>query len=157
MNGRGLDDRNKRSDVINWLKQKMSDIYILQETHTSQQSTQVWENEWGYKGIFSSHTSKSRGVAILFRNTFEFKINKTIIHDEGRYVIVDITISNTRLTLVALYGPNDDTPNFFSLLQAQIETIANSSKIIVGDWNVVQDYDKDTKNYKGKNNPKSKQ
>jgi hypothetical protein len=32
----------------------------------------------------------------------------------------------------------------------------NSSVIIAGDWNVVQDYRVDTLNYTGENNPKSK-
>jgi exonuclease III len=44
------------------------------------------------------------------------------------------------------------TGNYF----LNINHFDNSSVIIAGDWNVVQDYRVDTVNYIGENNPKSK-
>jgi hypothetical protein len=51
---------------------------------------------------------------------------------------------DTLWTLVAVYGPNNDEPQFFTNLQRKIESLDNSSVIIGGDWNVPLDYSMDT-------------
>ena len=61
------------------------------------------KNEWGSDVKFSSHTSNSRGVAILFKNSFQYIIHNEIKDPGGNYIILDISIQNTRLSLVALY------------------------------------------------------
>ena len=68
---------------------------------------------WGYISRFSSHSSTSRGVAVLFKNSFEFHINQEIIDECGNFIILDINIQDYRMTLVAIYGPNEDNPDFF--------------------------------------------
>ena len=95
---------------------------------------------------------RSRGVAVLFNNSFEFIINSEILDTRGNFVILDITIQEYRLTLVAVYGPNDDNPDFCQSLQSKICLYENTSVTIVGDWNVAQNYDKDTINYQSENN-----
>ena len=94
---------------------------------------------------------------MLFKNSFEFHINQKIIDECGNFIILDINIQDYRMTLVAaIYGPNEDNPDFFKKLVFNINQFDNSSVIIAGDWNVVQDYRVDTVNYIGENNPKSK-
>ena len=104
------------------------------------------------KVFFSSHTGNSRGIAILFNNTFPFTLHNEIYDKNGNYLILDVSIQECRMTLAALYGPNEDSPNFYTHLQEMITSLQNSSIIMVGDWNVVQDYNLDTCNYKMKNN-----
>jgi hypothetical protein len=53
-------------------------------------------------GKFSSYSSRSRGVAVLIKNSFEFKINNAILDTNRNFVILDITIQDYRLTLVAI-------------------------------------------------------
>ena len=60
------------------------------------------------------------------------------------------------MTLAAVYGSNEDKPCFFETLQSKINIFSNSSLILVGDWNVVQDYNLDTINYRRENNSNSK-
>ena len=43
------------------------------------------------------------------KNSFKFQINQEII-------ILDINIQDSRMTLVAIYGPNEDNPEFFKRL-----------------------------------------
>ena len=107
-------------------------------------------------GKFSSYSSKSRGVAILFKNTFEFKIHEETIDLMGNFIILDITIQDYRITLAAIYGPNNDDPVFFENIKHKISRYSNSSIVVAGDWNVVQDYDMDTLHYRSENNPQSK-
>jgi exonuclease III len=118
----------------------MYDISILVDTHSTKQREKQWQHEWGYISRFSSHSSASRGVAVLFKNSFEFHINQEIIDECGNFIILDINIQDYRMTLVAIYGPNEDNPDFFKKLVFNINQFDNSSVIIAGDWNVVQDY-----------------
>ena len=74
-NVRGLNDKKKRNDVFSWLKKGKYDICLLQEVHSTKSIENHWESEWGYKGFFNSYDGKTRGVAILFKNSFDY-------HDE---------------------------------------------------------------------------
>ena len=72
LNVRGLVSNEKRRDVFQWLKKKKYSIYLLQEAHCTEKSSEVWAAEWGYTALFSSLASNKVGVAILFNN-FSFK------------------------------------------------------------------------------------
>ena len=43
----------------------------------------------------------------------KIEIHRKISDSEGRYIVLDITIEQTRLTLANIYGPNNDNPDFF--------------------------------------------
>ena len=70
-------------------------------------------------------------------------------------MMLSIKIQDYQFTLAVIYGPNNDCPSFFSKIQQNIESLGNSSVIISGDWNVPQDYMKDTINYVHRNNENS--
>ncbi|CAG2199310.1 E3.1.11.2 [Mytilus edulis] len=155
VNCRGLSETVKRIDIFTKYKD-LYDITILVDTHSTSEKEKQWLHEWGYVGKFSSYSSKSRGVAILFKNTFEFKIHDETIDLMGNFIILDITIQDYRITLAAIYGPNNDDPVFFENIKHKISRYSNSSIVVAGDWNVVQDYDMDTLHYRSENNPQSK-
>ena len=67
--------------------------------------------------------------------------------------IVDIA----RFLLINLYAPNEDSPNFFIDLFNKIESFDIKNLIMAGDGNLVNDFAKDTLNYKRLNNPKASQ
>ena len=115
-NCQGLQDYKKRADVFKWLKRKKLDICCLVDTHCKNEAGEEikWSNQWGYKGFFSSFNSQSRGIAVLFNNTFEYKLHSPPVNDpEGRFCILDLTLFQQRFTLAVVYGPNNDDPNFF--------------------------------------------
>ncbi|CAG2214956.1 unnamed protein product [Mytilus edulis] len=114
VNCRGLSETVKRIDIFTKYKD-LYDITILVDTHSTSVKEKQWLHEWGYVGKFSSYSSKSRGVAILFKNTFEFKIHEETIDLMGNFIILDITIQDYRITLAAIYGPNNDDPVFLEL------------------------------------------
>ena len=62
LNVRGLGDRLKRRKTFNWLRAKKFSIYLLQETHCSENTTATWSSEWGYKTLFSCCSSASEGT-----------------------------------------------------------------------------------------------
>ena len=159
LNCKGLADEKKRKDVFNWLRQKKLDIYCLQEAHiqNSKREQARWKSQWGYEAFFSSLDSKSCGVVILFNNTFEYVLHNVISDQQGRYIVLDISIFQQRCTLVTLYGPNTDSPEFFTNLKENLINweLSNQPIILCGDWNVVLNYHNDTINYSKENNPKA--
>ena len=157
-NAQGLQGSEKRIDVFEYLKNKKYDIYCLQDTHLTDENRADIINQWGNsKSIFSNFKSNSRGVAILFNKDIDLKIHKKIVDDNGNFIIVNMSIYNQQLTLVNLYGPNSDNPNFFKLISNQIDDNDNTDIIICGDYNCVLNPKLDYYNYKGINNIKARE
>ena len=154
-NVRGINEKKKRNDVFSWLRKKNCDIYLLQETHSTEAIENSWQSEWGYKTYFSNYSSSSRGVAILLNNTFQFSLIKTIKDSEGRFILLELEVNEQRIIVANLYGPNDDNPTFFKLIQTKLSEFDNKYIILGGDFNVVQDYSLDTINLRCRQNPKS--
>ena len=120
-NCQGLSSVEKRLDVFNYLKSKQCHIYCLQDIHSTTSNENYIRLQWGSDCIFSSGTSNSRGVAILFSKNVEYKVHNKITDNEGNYLILDLTIDNNKVTLVSLYGPNKDSPEFFEIIMKNVE------------------------------------
>ena len=60
-----------------------------------------------------------------------------------------------QLTLVNLYAPNDDDPNFFTSVFEHLADFQCDEVIIGGDYNLVLDVEKDKKRWPCKNTQKS--
>ena len=78
LNCQGLGSFQKRRDVFQYLRQKQHSIYFLQDTHFTKKMERQIRAEWGYECVFASNNSRSRGVAILLNNNFDFKIKKKL-------------------------------------------------------------------------------
>ena len=93
--------------------------------------------------FFSSFSSASAGVCILFNNNFQFEIIRKFFDQEGRFIIIDMKIDNKILTLVNIYAPNNDNPTFFQNLIDRILSFECEEVIMGGDFNLVMDVQKD--------------
>jgi hypothetical protein len=82
----------------------------------------------------------------MFRNGFDFKVNDSILDQNGRYIILDLTVYEHCLTLVCLYGYNIDKPELFTEILQKSAGFANTSFLFCRDWNVVQNKSDDTYN-----------
>ena len=92
---------------------------------------------WKGDCILNGYSSNSRGVAILFNTNFEYKILSVHKDTEGNMISVDINIGEISIKLINLYGPNRDSPDFFSKIKAIIETSNQLFTIICADLNLV--------------------
>ena len=117
-------------------------IYMLQEVHCSTETSDLWSTEWGYHSLFCSFSRRKSGVCILFNNNFELKVLKTFMDNEGRYILCDMMANGKNITLVNLYAPNDDNPNFFNTLFTHLLDFQCEEIIIGGDFNLVLDIEK---------------
>ncbi len=156
MNCRGLGSFEKRRDVLHFLREKKYSIYCLQDVHFENNIEDQVKSEWGLDCYFSSK-SNARGVAIFINNDFEYKICE-IKHDKnGNYLALDIHIQDYKITLVNIYGPNNDTPDFFEEVENIVTHFDNPHVIICGDWNLVMNEKLDCYNYVRVNNPKARE
>ena len=102
-------------------------------------------------------SSNSRGVAILFKKDLEYKIHSQYCAPEGNFIVVDISLTNTlRCTLVNIYGPNKDSPLFYTIIRDKLQSLDNPEIILCGDWNIVRYFKQDTYKYLRFNNPKAR-
>ena len=116
---------------------------MLQEVHCSQDTTDRWTCEWGYKALFSCCSSNKAGVGILFNNNFNFQIHKIFSDPNGRFLICDIVAESKHLTVANIYAPNEDDPNFFQVFFDNLSNFKCEEIIIGGDFNLVLDVEKD--------------
>ena len=70
LNVRGLLNTMKRRETFHWLKMKKYAVYFLQEVHCTKDKEHIWSAELGYSAIFSSFSSASAGVCLLFEILF---------------------------------------------------------------------------------------
>ena len=78
---------------------------IIQETHSSQESENVWENEWGGKAIYSHGSTAARGIAIFTTKEIYRNCSNIILSPEGRYIILDVKENDNIVTVAAIYAP----------------------------------------------------
>ena len=153
----GLSVANRRRDLFHYVRKKKYNIVCLQDVHINRNLESFIKAEWGYDAYFSSYTTNSRGCMVLMNNNFEQKVNRIKTDKHGNYIILDMTIQAKQITLVNLYGPNEDNVQFYENLIRKIADFENEHVIICGDWNFVLDFDKDTSNYLHINNPRARQ
>ena len=146
-----------RKDVFNWLRPKKNLTYIVYRRRISKQ---VKENKQGGNPNGAMRPSLAAWIAkvvgLLFYLTTHLNMLHNVISDQqGRYIILDISIFQQRCTQVTLYGPNADSPEFFTNLKENLINwkLSNQPIMLCGDWNVVLNYHNDTINYLKENNP----
>ena len=76
--------------------------------------------------------------------------------DVGNLLVLDIKLCNKlNVSLVNIYGPNQDSPDFYNKIYDIIHEFDNEFIILCGDWNLVQNFSMDTYNYVAQNNKRS--
>ena len=76
--------------------------------------------------------------------------------DDGIFVALDLTIEETRMSLIFIYGPNNDCPSFIDEINLISKNFNNKHLIICGDFNLVLNTESDYDNYVNINNPNAR-
>ena len=137
VNIRGLNKSLKRRTVFRWLHNQHCPFVFLQETYSSKECENIWQAEWGGEVFFSHGTKHSRGTMTLINPKTKCKVENKICDKNGRYVILDILIADTRIVLANIYAPNDANQqiSFFKEIQQQLQEFPEEIIIIGGDFN----------------------
>ena len=78
---------------------------------------------------------KKAGVKILNPEKLDFK-PKTVMRDEGHYIIRKETIQQEDLTIVNIYTPNLEAPKYIKQLTINIKEFIDNNTIVVEDFNI---------------------
>ena len=114
------------------------DIAFIQETHLSDTEHLKLRTGWVGNVFCSSFTSKARGVALLINKKLNFQLNSVEKDRSGRFLLVNGTVNNNKITLINVYGPNYDDPTFFNNLVMRLGVVEGLC-ITGGDFNLVLD------------------
>ena len=147
INVRGLRNKQTRDHIFQWLKTNNYSICLFQETHSNQDSVDLWEREWGRgHAYFSGDKSNKEGIGILINeklNVQDIKHKEIIV---GRIQSIEIKIENKNVIIVNVYGPNTDDAHFFEILYNFIRANDDKNIIIGGDFNTTLNPNIDKKN-----------
>ena len=144
-NVRGIRQKVKRVKIFNYIKDKLKNGFaFMQETHSDQNVTSLWKNEWGGDVIFNHGESNSRGILIAFSENFEFKLLQNLSDNEGRILLVSIEHNNRKFLLVNIYNDNIEQKQVILLkkvteMMGNIDNILDHEIITGGDWNFIFD------------------
>ena len=107
-NVRGLGNKVKREQLFTWLKSSNHTFCLLQETHSGINTHKFWQQEWGHEAYFSGNSNNSEGIGILINPKVSFVVQKYTEIIVGRMQALEVIINEKEITLINLYGPNND-------------------------------------------------
>ena len=141
LNARGLRDTLKRRKIFNYYRTR-ADFVCLQETHSCEKDTIIWESEWGGNILFSHGETNSRGICVLMPKGSVEGITNIYRDLNGRILKFDITWKNEIYSICTIYAPNKDSPAFFEKIR-EVLTQSDGYIIVIGDFNLVMDVNRD--------------
>ncbi len=141
LNVRGLrSNQKKRQKTFKQFRNKYKSGFVfLQETHSSQETENLWSKEWGGEILFSHGSTNARGVAVLCPTDIEYKIESVTRDSQGRYLIIKVTIEDETHLLVNVYAPSDNEKDkiaFITDLKSQIANHEVCNLVLGGDFNI---------------------
>ena len=115
-------------------------VLFLQETHSNSRVEQKWKED--LEGPFFSHgKSNSCGVLIAYFGTGTFIVKKKQTDNEGRILILDVSINDSEYILINLYNAKteneqiDVLSSLFELLE-EFDISPTKQLVMAGDFNL---------------------
>lgn len=122
----------KRKKILTYLKQKKTDIALIQETHLGEEESLKLKRDWVGQVYYSTFSSRKRGMVILIKKNLDIQVLKHYTDQEGRWVVLDACLEGQKMTLVNIYAPNSPQPEFFHEVCNLIQNIGNTNTVIGG-------------------------
>uniref|UniRef100_A0A3P8NIL1 exodeoxyribonuclease III n=1 Tax=Astatotilapia calliptera TaxID=8154 RepID=A0A3P8NIL1_ASTCA len=119
-NVNGLHSPIKRKKILGQLKSFNCHIAFLQEMHLS-----------------DIERDKKRGVTILVHRQINFTPLTTYRDPHGRYIVVNGSVDGVLVSLINIYAPNEDEPNFIHTISNLVLQKCSGVLLLGGDFNCV--------------------
>ena len=88
----------------------------------------------GWKKIFhTNREQKKAGVAILISDKVDFEIKAMKRDKEGHYIMIKGSSQEEDITVINIYTPNVEAPQYIRQMLTSMKGEINSNIIIVGD------------------------
>lgn len=84
-------------------------------------------------------------MAVLIKRGLDWREREVHTDPDGRYILLVGYLGGTFITIVALYGPNTDSPTFFHDVWAKVKTYGCTTTLWGGDFNAIFNEDLDRK------------
>jgi exonuclease III len=124
----------KRHRLTNWIK-KDPTICCLQETHLINKNKHRLRVK-GWKKIYQANgPRKQAGVVILISDKVNFKPTLIKQDREGHSILIKGELHQKEITIINLYAPNVNAPNFIKHTLKDLKIYINSNTVVVGDFN----------------------
>ena len=134
----------KRLKLTEYFKSNITThgILFLQETHSSSDDEQKWRDNFGGNTFFSHGKRNSCGVLTSYIGTHNFVVNNQKTHNNGRILILDVTINDVNFVLINLYNANTETEqvsvlNNLSSLLEKFDVTLEKNLIFAGDFHLL--------------------
>ncbi|KAF7244640.1 hypothetical protein EYD10_09237 [Varanus komodoensis] len=152
LNVNGLNGPSKRRRTFSQLQKLKLDIICLQETHIKKQHSKLLGCPKLGKLFISSASQKKRGLALYIKEKLD---PKYILADEdGRILMVEVTVKFKKVLLVAIYAPNDHQEMFYQKLHTLLLQLEYQTLCLMGDFSAIvdkkMDHKSETKEKKGR-------
>ena len=106
-------------------------ICCLQEIHFRPKYTYRLKVR-GWKNIFLANGKQNKaGVAILISDKIDLKIKKITRDKEGHYKMIKGSIQEEDITIVNIYAPNIEAPQYIRQTLTDIKGEINSNTLII--------------------------
>ena len=143
LNVNGLGTKKRRLKFFCWFRKLKFDILFIQETHCYDKITaSEWSQDWGPKenSIWTTGSSNSKGVAVLFKPHSIFDYSNLKVDNHGRYIYFELKLEDENFKFINIYAPNDPNERvlFFKKLKTWID-INDKKNVIGGDYNCTID------------------
>ena len=152
---------------INKLKNSNENIFVLIDTRFESEHEQEFEKLWDGPVFYNSYSSNQRGLIVLLKDSFTAKNIEFRNILKGDYSRLTLTMGESKILIKCCYAPNSDmTPLdsesenysdiFFKTIFDDSEDTEYDLTLMVGDFNVAPDHNKDTLGYFHVNNPNTR-
>ena len=118
------------------MDQKKQNPYIccLQETHFRPKDTYRLKVRGGKNPLHANGKQKKARVAIFISDKMDLKIKNIPKDKEGYYIMIKGSIQEEDITIVNIYAPNIEAPQFIRQALTDIKGEMDSNTIILGDF-----------------------
>ena len=135
LNVNGLNAPIKKHRLAKWIQKQDPYICCLQDTHFRHRDIYRLKVR-GWKKIFHANGNhKKAGVAILITDKMDFKIKTVTRGKQGHCIMITGSIQQENITIVNIYAPNIEAPQYIRQMLTAIKGEIESNTIILGDFN----------------------
>ena len=138
-----IGNRNSKTYAkIEGITSRKNDILFITDCRLGNQTNEIerlmgLNKNASYK-LYSNSKMDSRGVAIAIKRNIFHEILEQFHSADQNIVLLRLKIKGVELVLGAIYGPNENNPEFYRSLREKVENW-NLPFIIGGDFNTVLD------------------
>ena len=139
----GLKSSKKHLKMFEYFREKISNngIIFLQETHSSEDTFNNWQNDFRGEAFFSHGSASSCGFMIGYLGSKKVQLNKINKDDHGIILIVGANTDDQNFVLIIFYNVNTESEQMNTICelnQLLDDCYLDSTKkvVLAGDFNL---------------------